>query len=133
MALVGIYDADGGIVGELKYAYGKVRGRAHCALCDITHGYNPLGKTSWKQALAESAVKIKMIHRNHADAAQLAAAKSLPCLLKSTSGGDAGGADAGGDSADGNTGGGWEEVVSSEELATFVSDPAALLKRLESL
>ena len=35
--LVGVYHADGGLLGELRYAYGKVRGTAHCSLCDITH------------------------------------------------------------------------------------------------
>ena len=36
----GVYHADGGIIGELAYVWGKIRGTAHCALCDITHrGY----------------------------------------------------------------------------------------------
>ena len=36
--LVGVYNANGGIVGELSYVLGKVKGSAHCALCDISHG-----------------------------------------------------------------------------------------------
>src|SRR6478609_4856955 len=35
--LVGVYDADGGLLGEAAYAWGKARGTRHCALCDITH------------------------------------------------------------------------------------------------
>ena len=35
--LVGVYDADGGLLGEAAYVWGKVRGTRHCALCDITH------------------------------------------------------------------------------------------------
>ena len=35
--LVGVYDADGGLPGELAYLWGKLRGTRHCGLCDITH------------------------------------------------------------------------------------------------
>ena len=35
---VGVYDVDGGLLGEAAYVWGKVRGTRHCALCDITHG-----------------------------------------------------------------------------------------------
>ena len=38
-AIWGVYHADGGIVGELRYVFGKLIGTAHCALCDITHSY----------------------------------------------------------------------------------------------
>lgn len=36
--LVGVYDADGTLRGELTYFVGARLGRAHCSLCDITHG-----------------------------------------------------------------------------------------------
>jgi hypothetical protein len=36
--LTGVYHANGSLRGELAYVVGKVFGRAHCALCDITHG-----------------------------------------------------------------------------------------------
>ena len=32
-----VYDADGGLLGELAYVLGTLRGK-HCGLCDITHG-----------------------------------------------------------------------------------------------
>lgn len=35
---IGVYDAKGSLRGELAYLLGKVAGRRHCALCDITHG-----------------------------------------------------------------------------------------------
>lgn len=35
--LVGVYHAEGTVLGELKYAVGKLFGIAHCSLCDITH------------------------------------------------------------------------------------------------
>lgn len=36
--LVGVYDADGTVLGELSYFVKARLGRAHCSLCDITHG-----------------------------------------------------------------------------------------------
>lgn len=36
--LVGVYNASGTLTGELAYLVGARFGRAHCALCDITHG-----------------------------------------------------------------------------------------------
>ena len=35
--LIGVYNADGGVVGELKYFFGHLIGVAKCELCDITH------------------------------------------------------------------------------------------------
>lgn len=36
--VIGVYDADGTAWGELRYWIGARVGRAHCSLCDITHG-----------------------------------------------------------------------------------------------
>jgi hypothetical protein len=36
--LVGVYNANSTITGELAYFIGAGLGSAHCALCDITHG-----------------------------------------------------------------------------------------------
>lgn len=36
--LIGVYDADGSVVGEIRYWIGARFGRSHCSLCDITHG-----------------------------------------------------------------------------------------------
>jgi hypothetical protein len=38
VALTGVYHADGSLTGEVAYVVGKLLGRRHCALCDITHG-----------------------------------------------------------------------------------------------
>jgi hypothetical protein len=35
---VGVYDADGTLRGEVAYWIGARLGRAHCSLCEITHG-----------------------------------------------------------------------------------------------
>ena len=36
--LVGVYNANGTLRGELSYWVGARLGKTHCALCDITHG-----------------------------------------------------------------------------------------------
>jgi len=36
--LIGVYNAEGTLRGELTYWVRARLGRAHCALCDITHG-----------------------------------------------------------------------------------------------
>ena len=47
--IVGVYHADGGVMGELRYILGKARGTAHCALCDITHS-TVRRKAAWDDA-----------------------------------------------------------------------------------
>lgn len=67
--LVGVYNADGGIKGELTYVFGKLRGITHCALCDISHGNGIVPKKSWKAMLCELAYPLKAVHLNEMDAA----------------------------------------------------------------
>ena len=43
--LVGVYDADGGIRGEVSYVVGHLLHRRECALCDITHTWRR--KPAW--------------------------------------------------------------------------------------
>ena len=114
MSFVGIYDADGGLGGELRYVASKLLGRGKCALCDITHGWNPMGSRSWKQACAVSDVELELLHRDEAAAEQLAATTGLPAILR----GD-----------DGR----WSEIVPAHEIARYVGAPDALLERLGSL
>jgi hypothetical protein len=61
--LVGVYDADGGVVGELSYFIGKRLGRAHCALCDITHG-TVREKTEWQACRDDLPLPFTAVHRN---------------------------------------------------------------------
>ncbi|MFW0181952.1 hypothetical protein ACN082_00375 [Rothia sp. CCM 9417] len=62
--LIGVYAADAGIKGELSYILRKVSGRKGCALCDITHGYNPLGKKEWKEACQTLPLPLRTLHLN---------------------------------------------------------------------
>ncbi len=61
--LVGVYHADGGVLGEARYVIGKMRGTAHCALCDITHGH-VRRKREWDDACAALPVELRLVHLN---------------------------------------------------------------------
>ena len=59
----GVYHADGGIIGELSYVWGKIRGTAHCALCDITHrGVST--KKEWREMTSGLDFEIELLHLN---------------------------------------------------------------------
>lgn len=69
---LGVYDADGGIVGELRYVVGHLLGTAECALCDITH--SPVRrKRAWDALVARLDAPFDLRHRNELDAAERAA------------------------------------------------------------
>lgn len=48
--LIGVYHANGTLLGELSYVVGKLAGLTHCGLCDITHGgwKEKPGFTAWR-------------------------------------------------------------------------------------
>lgn len=79
--LIGVYHADGGLLGELRYVVGKARGTAHCALCDITHG-TIRRKSAWDQACHDFPVPIRLIHLNERSAAEESACtRGTPTVL----------------------------------------------------
>jgi translocator protein len=61
--LVGVYDADGGLLGEAAYVWGKVRGTRHCALCHITHG-RVRRRHEWDQMVAGLGIPVDLLHLN---------------------------------------------------------------------
>lgn len=60
-----VYDADGGLRGELAYVWGRFRG-AHCGLCDITHG-RVREKQEFTDLVASLEVAVEVLHRNEQD------------------------------------------------------------------
>ena len=60
-SLIGVYDADGGLLGEAAYVWGKVRGTRHCALCDITHG-RVRRKPEWDRMVAGLGLPVDLLH-----------------------------------------------------------------------
>ena len=81
--LVGVYDADGGLRGEVAYLLGKARGR-HCSLCDITH--SPVRRRrEWDAYVDSLPVPFEVVHRNERDAAVAAVTKGQePCVVAET-------------------------------------------------
>lgn len=71
-SIVGVYDADGSVVGEVRYWFGARIGRAHCDLCDISHGTFRT-KSSWRRLVESVRVPITTFHRDDAPAEVLAA------------------------------------------------------------
>lgn len=60
-ALYGIYNAEGSLAGELRYVWGKLRGTAHCALCDITHR-GVREKSSFKECRGGLDLPLSLLH-----------------------------------------------------------------------
>jgi hypothetical protein len=61
--LVGVYDADHTLRGELAYWVGARLGRRHCALCDITHGLFST-KREWTQCRGSLPYPFDTFHRD---------------------------------------------------------------------
>lgn len=65
--LIGVYNADGGIVGELSYIVGKTFQGKHCELCDITH--SPFRrKKSWDEFVGGLGYPFELFHLNELSA-----------------------------------------------------------------
>jgi len=61
--LVGVYDADGTLLGELAYEVGHLKGRRSCARGDITHG-GIRRRPELDQAAAALGVPFDLLHRD---------------------------------------------------------------------
>ena len=110
-ALTGVYHADGTVIGELRYWIGARLGRAHCALCDITHG-SVREKASWRAARAELAVPFRAVHLDERSAGERAASEGhTPCVLAHTEAGI-------------------ELLLGRGELEACAGDPARLVAEL---
>jgi hypothetical protein len=74
---LGVYDADGGLVGEARYLVGHLLGTTECALCDITHA--PLRrKPEWDRMVADLDLPLAVAHRNEVPYWARAAVDALP-------------------------------------------------------
>ena len=111
---VGLYNANGSLMGELRYVWAKLTKTTSCSLCDLTHGWNPFGKSSWKTACRDSEVEIDLLHRDEALEVQLSAVDSLPAIIRL-------------DVDD------WIQVLDSEQIAFYGDSPRELLAVLQQL
>jgi hypothetical protein len=85
--LVGVYDADSTLRGELAYWVGARVGRRHCSLCEITHGL-VRQRPEWKARQADLPVPFDTYHRDdQPDAIRSAAAGRAPVVVAETDAG----------------------------------------------
>jgi hypothetical protein len=111
--VLGIYDADGGLRGEATYVVGKLLGRTHCSLCDITH--SPVRrKRAWDDLVAASPVPVRVVHRNEMSAEERAglAGVRLPVVAGRT------------------LTGGWSVLITADELDALGGSVARFGERL---
>ena len=86
--LVGVYDADHTLRGELSYWVGARLGRAHCSLCDITHG-TFREKADWQACRAGLPIPFDTFHRDdQPDAVRAAVAGAAPVVVAETDAGE---------------------------------------------
>lgn len=110
--LVGVYHANGSLRGELAYVVGKLLGRTHCALCDITHG-TVRRKPGFDRCAASLPVPLTLVHLDERDADVAAASDGhTPCIVGRFDDGTA------------------RIVVDTEALEACGGDPEALLQLL---
>ena len=110
MKFVGIYNADGTVLGEISYVAKKLAGRGSCALCDITHGWTGR-KRSFDNACTSASIEIELLHRDEATPEQLAAATSLPAVIFQSEGK-------------------WVCILGPSDLEECHKDPDELMRRL---
>lgn len=85
--LVGVYNAQSTFVGEVSYWVGARLGRAHCALCDITHG-SVRERRDWQACRAGLPVPFATFHRNdQPDAVRAALGDAAPAVVADTTAG----------------------------------------------
>jgi hypothetical protein len=106
--LIGVYHASGTTLGEISYWIGARLGRAHCPLCDITHG-TIREKKQWRQCRAQLPVPFETVHLDDRGAllARLTDGHT-PCVVAET---DAG----------------FEVLVGRSELETCEGSPTCLI------
>jgi len=85
--LVGVYNADGSLLGELRYVVGRAFGSVHCELCDITHG-RVRKKRAFVALERTLPVPLELLHRDEQPDELAAATRgALPCVVAQTSSG----------------------------------------------
>ena len=81
--LIGVYDADHTLRGEVAYWIGARLGRRHCSLCDITHGA-VREKGAWKECREGLPVPFDTHHRDDQPAEVRAAVPTAPVVVAIT-------------------------------------------------
>ena len=112
--LVGVYDADGTILGEISYFLKARLGRAHCALCDITHGM-VRERDDWREARSGLTVEFATFHRDdQPEEVRGVTAGRLPSVVAELEGGRV------------------VALLDGDQLAACAGDPEVLVERARS-
>lgn len=79
--MIGVYDANGSIPGEIAYWIGARLGSRHCALCEITHGVFR-EKAEWRECRSHLPVSFEELHLDEvsAEVRRLVKGKA-PCVV----------------------------------------------------
>ena len=110
--VIGIYNAHGTLKGELTFISKKLLGLAECALCDLTHGWSPFGKKSWKKHCQASALEFIFLHLEELSAELHQAVQTFPTFIMWS-----------GDQ--------WIEMMTAQEIDHFKKNPTGLIQLLE--
>jgi hypothetical protein len=82
--LIGVYDADSTLLGEISYWVGARLGITHCSLCELTHGLFTQ-KSEWRQCAESLTIPFRLFHRDDAPDDVIAAlAGQFPAVLQRT-------------------------------------------------
>lgn len=112
--LVGVYDANGSLAGELAYWLGARLGLRHCSLCDITHGLvRP--KLEWRREVDRLPFDFVAVHLDEREPAVAKASSGKePCVVAVHDDGSA------------------RVIIGAGELEACDGDPAAFADLLAS-
>ena len=112
--VIGVYHANGGILGELAYVSGKLLGLTSCALCDLSHGLIT-EKTSVKSWRCNASFSIRFLHLNELDELTTATVQGqTPCVVLRS---------------DDRV----SLLISKEELSDMMGDESLLFARVDAL
>ena len=85
--LIGVYDADSTLLGEVSYWVGARLGITHCSLCELTHGLFTK-KPEWTKCAESLSIPFRLFHRDDAPHDVIAAlAGHFPAVLQRTNNG----------------------------------------------
>jgi len=84
IGLLGIYNANGTVRGEIRYWFGARMGTTHCALCEVTHGMFA-ERSEWRTARDELQVPFETYHLDDQPSeAAMCASGRFPVVLART-------------------------------------------------
>jgi hypothetical protein len=111
--LIGVYRADGGLVGEVRYLIGHYLRGQSCSLCDITHA-TLRRKAAWDERVRALGIPFELVHLNEMEPSLAAfVGDRAACVVAETDNG-------------------WVLVLSNDELAATGGEVDAFMEALES-